>query len=229
MAIPAGFFLYKFLKTLPYPNYPLAHHLSGNVGGNPFLREPAIVLDFFVLTNTANALLAKTLMKISFGKIISSMKTFKLTYITLLAATLLLSCKKEDDTKDDTGNSGCAGSVSFCMEYGNSAKSGNATLSEPPGGRYRIYWENTSGASFEQVELDIYGSSPGTYVVDTSESSGSAFFQYYSNATGSNNGLSGSLNLTQFDPDGAGLSGSFEVITEDGTKVTKGNFINVKK
>lgn len=157
------------------------------------------------------------------------MKSTKvLGFATAFFLILFGSCEKSEETTEST-NTACSGGVNFCMMYGNTNKSGNAVLSEPPGSRYRVYWENTSGGQFEQVELDLYTSATGTLQIDTSASASTAFFQYFSSANGVNNGVSGTVNLTQFDPNGAGLSGTFTVTTLDGTMVTNGNFTNVSK
>ena len=149
------------------------------------------------------------------------------TVMALLFVGVLMSCEKKEDTPESSGTA--CNDAAFCMDYGTVNKSGNATLSEPPGGRYRIYWENTSGSTFEQVELDIYASATGSYSVDTNATADKAVFQYFSNTSGTNNGVSGTVNVTQFDPNGNGLSGDFMVTTQNGTKVTNGHFVNVKK
>ena len=153
------------------------------------------------------------------------MRTSKLLSFLLIA--LLMSCEKKEDSPES--NVGTCNGAAFCMDYGTSNKSGSATLSEPPGGRYRIYWENNSATGFEQVELDIYGTAKGNYTIDTTGASGTAVFQYFSATSGVNNGVSGTLVVTQFEPNGNGLTGTFTLTTENGTMVTNGNFINIKK
>ncbi len=148
----------------------------------------------------------------------------------LILFTILFSvtaCDKDDDTTDTSGGI-CPSSVAFCMEYGGLNKSGAAALSQPPGGRYRVYWENTVNGVFEQVELDIYGSANGDYSVDTTAASGTAVFEYFSSTDGANKGISGTVKVTTFDPTGTGISGSFTLSTQNGTAVTNGHFVNVK-
>ncbi len=159
------------------------------------------------------------------------MKTIlRLSWVLALPLCFVLSfsaCDKDDDKDSNTGNSACAGGVAFCMEYGSTNKSGAATLSQPLGGRYRVYWEKTAGGSFEQVELDIYGSATGTYSIDTTGATGTAVFEYFSTTGGANKGVSGTLTVSQFDPNGNGLTGTFTVGTADGTLVKNGHFVNV--
>lgn len=116
----------------------------------------------------------------------------------------------------------CGDSINFCMDYGGVEKSGMASLLDLTS-RYRIYWTEGSGAAYEQVELDMYISDTGTYDIDTTHSSGTVAFQYFHATDGVNNGLSGTLIITTWDPTGDGVIGTFEVEMEDATEVSNGN------
>jgi len=162
------------------------------------------------------------------------MKKYSILIFGLAAALSFTACNKDDDGDDGNNNnsSACATGSNFCMKYGASQKNGNAELNEINATRFRVYWENATSNGFEQVEMDILGDATGSYSVDTTYANGTAAFEYFSN-DGTNvivqSGVSGTIDVTTFDPDGTGLSGTFTVTTEDGTNVTSGNFINVKK
>lgn len=119
----------------------------------------------------------------------------------------------------------CDEGVEFCMDYGGTNKSGDAEVFEYTSSHYRVYWTAGAGNDYEQVELDIYGSTDGSYDIDTTGAAGTASFQYFSTANGVQNGVSGTLEISEFDFGGNGLTGTFEATTEDGTEVTAGGFV----
>ncbi len=153
-----------------------------------------------------------------------------LTIIALMGSLFFMgSCKKkEEEKKEETSQTGCPDNANFCMKFGSEQISGNAELSEPPGGRVRVYWATTSG-TYRQVELDIYGSAAGTFDVDTTYATGTAVFEYFDAGGTVTQGVSGTVTVDEFDPDGSGLSGSFSLTTDNGTTVTNGHFSNVAK
>jgi len=97
--------------------------------------------------------------------------------------------------------------------------------------RYRILWEESIGADYKNVEIDLYGSlAEGTYTVSESASApGEAAFQYYLNVGGSADdysGVSGAINVTSVANNT--ISGNFTIdVTESfgGTShsITNGN------
>lgn len=121
----------------------------------------------------------------------------------------------------------CGSGVEFCMSFGGTTKSGDADLTDLTG-RYRIYWTTGAGNDYEQVELDIYGSTVGTYTIASSGANGTADFEYYHATNGVEEGASGTLEVTTWDPTGVGLTGTFTVTTDKGTEVTSGNFYEAK-
>jgi hypothetical protein len=177
------------------------------------------------------------------------MKKIILIVITIFTVTSFTSCKKEGCTdsnatnynskakKDDgsctypsvqkapDNNSPCGGSTKFCMNYGGTTKSGDASLSQPPGGRYRVYWSTTSG-TYEQLELDIYGSSAGIYAIDTAGTPGKAVAEYFHATNGAVKAAYGQVEVTSFDITN-GLEGNFTFTMMDSTKITSGNFYKV--
>ena len=168
--------------------------------------------------------------------------TLLLSAILVLFAITFDACKKEGCTdptaknydekadKDDdsceyeepTATAPCDAGIEFCMSYGGTNKSGDADFTEINSTRYRVYWTTGSGNAYEQVEFDIYGTATGTYSIDTTYSAGTAAFQFFSTADGVNNGVSGTLEITEFDFGSNGVTGTFTVTTEDGTEVTSG-------
>lgn len=155
-----------------------------------------------------------------------------------IAGLFLSSCNKGDDnpepvnttsTPTQTPNDPCNGYPGFCMDYGSTNKSGPAKLFVYNGSRTRVYWEQGSGSTFEQVELDIEGLTPGTYNVDGLAIPGSsANVQYYSNAGGVVNPAYGTVTVTALDTIN-GVTGTFTVTMQDSTKITNGKFTDIVK
>lgn len=152
----------------------------------------------------------------------------------LVLGTVVTSCKKEEEVPEPdptppTMNNPCNGDPGFCMDYGSVNKSGPAKLFVYNGNKVRVYWENGSGNSFEQVELDIQGLSAGTYNVDDLAIQGSsAFLQYYSAANGTVNPAYGTVTVATLDTIN-GVTGTFTVTMKDSTKVTNGKFTSIVK
>ncbi len=96
------------------------------------------------------------------------------------------------------------------------------------GSKVRVYWEIGENASFEQVELDIYGLAPGTYDVNDLATPGSAFLQYFSSADGTNNAAYGTVEVTALDTNGV-VTGTFDLTMKDSTKIIDGKFTNISK
>jgi len=122
----------------------------------------------------------------------------------------------------------CTGGAEFCMDIGGTAKSGDATVSDLGNGRWRVYWTTGTGNDYEQVELDIYGSDVGTYSIASSGAAGTAGLEYYHATDGVEEGASGTVEVTTWDPTGEGLTGTFTVTTDQGTEITDGNFYETK-
>jgi len=154
-------------------------------------------------------------------------------------ALSLSSCSKDDDKDDPTpvaknntggnSNSACTGGNGFCMDYGGTEKSGSARLIVlNSSNKIRVYWENGTGAAFEQVELDIYSLSPGTFPFNGLATPNTAFLQYFSTASGVNNVAYGNVVVSALDTTG-GVTGTFTATMNDSTKITDGKFTNIVK
>ena len=144
-------------------------------------------------------------------------------------AVSFIGCKDDDDDKEENApvtNTCTTGN--FCMVYDGAQKSGNATFKALANGRNRIYWEYGSTSSFEQVELDFYGSTLGDYTVDTTGAVGTANIEYYSASSGVAEVVTGKVTITAFDPSGSGVSGTFSGTTDNGKVISDGKFSNVK-
>ena len=161
--------------------------------------------------------------------------------IILIATALIVgisasSCSKDEDPPEPTTAAAptptldpCNGDPGFCMDYGTVNKSGPAQLFVYNGSRVRVFWDEGSGSTFEQVELDIEGLVPGTYNVDGLAIPGvSANVQYYSAANGVVNPAYGTVVVTALDTI-TGVTGTFTVTMQDSTKITNGKFTSIVK
>ena len=120
----------------------------------------------------------------------------------------------------------CAGEAEFCMDFGGTSKSGEATVTDYGNGQWRIYW--TTGTDYEQLELDVFGSDVGTYDISDSKAAGTSSFEYYHATDGVEEGASGSVVIDTWDPTGDGITGTFFVTTANGVEVTDGNVWEAK-
>ncbi len=151
----------------------------------------------------------------------------------LLAITTSISCKKKDSTTTTTtpATTACNGK-NFCMKLDGTLITHDATwkvLSD----RNCIYWEEGSGSTYKNIELDIYATTTGTYPIDANPSTGKAGFQYYINDNGTTKniqGQSGTIEITSMANDK--ITGKFTITATDNGityQVTEGNFVNVPK
>ena len=144
-------------------------------------------------------------------------------------------CNKSDDdnTNNNNNNSSvCATGSNFCMKVDGNTISKNATW-KVLSNRNRILWEEGSGNSYVNVELDIYGTTTGAYTISASPgAASSAGFQYFmGSAAGNKNitGQSGTVNVTSID--GTTITGNFTVVGKDAAgnnyQITDGHFVSV--
>jgi hypothetical protein len=158
----------------------------------------------------------------------------KLIYLlsgVLFAIATLSSCTKKD--KDDNTNNNnttttaCNGKT-LCFKMDGVEESHDAKW-KVLADRYRIYWEEGSGTSYKNIELDIYTTATGSYPVDANPSAGKAAFQYY--MAGKNiEGTAGTVEITSIATDK--ITGKFTITAYEGTnkhEITEGNFVNVPK
>ncbi len=155
--------------------------------------------------------------------------------LVLVIGIGITSCSKEDNTPAPTATTPtptptptvldpCNGDDGFCMDYGSVTKSGSAKLFVINGNRVRVYWEKGSSTTFEQVELDIYSLTPGTYNINGTDAS----LEYYSATGGAVSAAYGSITVSALDTI-AGVSGTFTATMLDSTVITSGVFKNIKK
>lgn len=143
-------------------------------------------------------------------------------FISMIAIITLSACKDDKDDDKTTSSTACANGASFCMQYGSSTKSGSAVYKDLTGvtpNRHRIYF--TQGSV--QVEMDLYTNGEATLNIG----SGVAEFEYFDGQNAAS-ATAGTVIVSKFDPSGVGISGTFEVTMDDGTKVTNGHFVNIK-
>ncbi|NVK50892.1 MAG: hypothetical protein HWE09_14065 [Cyclobacteriaceae bacterium] len=139
------------------------------------------------------------------------MKKIQILLFALMVSVVLGACSDEDDQNPIT--EGCApGKV--CFKLNGTDIAVDAVWFDINGQRIRVYYENGSGTSYENIEIDFYGSGPGDYsFVDQNWSSGDASFQYFkASGTGGASGSSGTLKITEV---GSTLSGTFSVTGTD--------------
>lgn len=162
---------------------------------------------------------------------------FKLGLILSISLGMsFIACSDDDDddvkpsTTNNSTSNACNGGDGFCMSYGGVEKSGSARLTvQSNNNKIRVYWENGSGSSFEQVELDVYSLDTGTFQVnDLAIANSSAFVQYFSTAGGVVNPAYGTVSVNTLDTIN-GVTGTFSVTMKDSTKVTNGKFTNIVK
>ena len=157
--------------------------------------------------------------------------TSALTSIIVLGIFLMVACKKSSDPAPATPAATACNGMNLCFKLDGTSESHNGTwkvLSD----RYRIYWEESAGTNYNNIEMDIYGTSTGKYTIVASPSAGQAGFQYYKK-TGSSEkniqGQSGTVEITKID--GTKITGVFTITAKDGSgttyQITEGNFVAV--
>jgi hypothetical protein len=154
------------------------------------------------------------------------MKKITLMLLAISAGILsMTSCNNDDD------DAACGDNVNFCVTIGSEEISGNAsyiiiTTGTP---RHRVLWEEGSGATYKNIELDIYTSAltTGTYNFSATPTTGQAALQYFVNGQ-SFVGGTGSVTISSVS--GSEVSGTFSgsvTFNSDTRTVSDGNFVNV--
>ncbi|MBS1773628.1 MAG: hypothetical protein JST82_12280 [Bacteroidetes bacterium] len=159
--------------------------------------------------------------------------TSLLTSILVVAVFSMVACKKSNTTTSTTPTTpttACNG-MNLCFSLDGTSESHNASWKVLTD-RYRIYWEESSGTNYNNIEMDIYATAVGKYTVVANPKSGQAGFQYYKKAGSVEKniqGESGTVEITKID--GTKITGTFTVTAKDaaGTayQVTDGNFVAV--
>ena len=158
--------------------------------------------------------------------------------LVFIALAFAVSCKK-DATNPSTNNNNnntttaCNGK-SLCFKMDGTDVSKDAKLKEINVNnvvRNRVYWEDAATGS--NIEIDVYGTAPGSYAISANPTTGGAGFQYLlKDNSGAKNiqGSSGTIEVTAL-ANGT-MTGKFTVTASDGSatyQITDGNFVNVAK
>lgn len=151
----------------------------------------------------------------------------------LLTPVLLVSCEKSGGG----GTGVCGSSVNVCFDLDGNTVSMQAEWFQVNPTRFRIYWEETSGSNYKNLEVDLYNNiSVRSYTITSSPSSdGEASFQYYLNVGGVQSnyqGTSGSVSVTAFSSDQ--ITGNFslmvnEAVSGNNFSITNGHIDAVPK
>ena len=153
----------------------------------------------------------------------------RILHLTLLLGFILLAACKKDKNNNNNTTAACNG-MNLCFKMNGTEESHNATWKLLTN-RYRILWEEGSGNNYKNIEMDMWGSTTGTYAINATPSTGQAGFQYYINDNGAVKniqGQSGTVEITAIN--GTQITGKFTVTASDGTttyEITDGNFIAV--
>lgn len=161
--------------------------------------------------------------------------TSLITAIAVIITFSIVACKKKSTTTTPTNNTtttACNGK-NLCFKLDGTEQSHNGTW-KVLSNRYRVYWEETSGSNYKNIELDIYGTTTGKYTVAANPTTGQAGFQYYiKDGSGEKNiqGQSGTVELTGIGSND--ITGKFAISAKDASgksyEITEGNFIAVPK
>lgn len=157
-----------------------------------------------------------------------------ITAIAVIAIFTTVACKKDKNTTtpSNTTSTACNG-MNLCFKMDGTSESHNATWKVLTG-RYRVYWEETSGSNYKNIELDIYGTTTGSYTISSNPTAGQAGFQYYikdGSTTKNIQGQSGTVELTNIGTND--ITGKFTITAKDDAgktyEITEGNFVAVPK
>lgn len=167
------------------------------------------------------------------------MYTRLITAVTVLGLFMAVACKKDDpDPVAPANNTACNG-MKLCFKQDGTEESYDnvdwrqiAANSNSPA-RYRILWEDGSGTTYQNIEMDIYASAEGTYTVNANNPhvANDAAFQRFDASSGKEIiGQSGTVTITSIDNANNTITGTFTVTASDGTityEYTDGNFVGV--
>ncbi len=158
-----------------------------------------------------------------------------ITTIIVAGIFTIVACKKDNKTNpanNTTTTTACNG-MNLCFNMDGTSESHNATWKVLTN-RYRVYWEETSGSNYKNIELDIYGTATGSYTISSNPSAGQAGFQYYikdGSTTKNIQGQSGTVELTNIGTND--ITGKFTITAKDDAgktyEVKEGNFVAVPK
>ncbi len=156
----------------------------------------------------------------------------RVSIFLLLVVALSLSCNKNDPNISDID----CDSESLCFKVGDVPVTQPASWRTISANRIRIYWQTLDGNNYKNVEIDVWGTTTGTYSIKPrSSSSPSATFQYFvtdGSSTKNWQGESGTITISSTDNDK--LAGSFKVSVKDTASgetkdITNGTFSDLPK
>lgn len=167
-------------------------------------------------------------------------QTFYLLLTTVLLSTFTFTACKKDETPDPTPTTptACNGK-NLCFKIDGTEENYDAQWTDIPAvgsnpARYRILWEEGSGNTYKNIEMDIYGNAVGTYTVTSTNphAANDGGFQYFTASDNKNiQGQSGTIEITSINNNT--LTGKFTITATDGNgttyQITEGNFVNVPK
>ena len=138
----------------------------------------------------------------------------KILFVGLALA--VWACSKEEATPD------CASEANLCVTVGSERISGAAVWYRIPNqNRFRVLWEEGTGNSYRNIEIDVYTSDTvlvtGTYATNDTRLRGTAALQYFA----ANQAWNGDGTLTISSVAGNQLNGTFSgTLTKAGSAET---------
>ena len=155
-------------------------------------------------------------------------KNILITTVLMMSISLFACTKKSSTTTPVTPTNTACNGMNLCFDLDGVNESHDAKMLLL-NGRQRVYWEEGTGNTYKNIELDVYGSTTGTYNISPNPQTGDAAFQYYiTNGNKNIQGQSGTVEVTAID--GTMMSGKFTITASDnGTtyQIANGNFVNV--
>ena len=134
----------------------------------------------------------------------------------MLFAVCFTACNKEETTPD------CEATAQLCVQLGNERISGAAVWYRIPNqNRFRILWEEGTGNTYRNIEIDLYTSDSvlvtGTYATNDTRLRGTSAVQYFA----ANQAWYGNGTLIISSVEGNKVSGTFSgTFTKDGSAET---------
>lgn len=142
------------------------------------------------------------------------MKTKIFAFMLFVAG--FIACNKEEATPE------CEATAQFCVQLGSDRISGTAVWYRIPNqNRFRILWEEGTGSTYRNIEIDLYTSDSvlvtGTFATNDSRLRGTSAVQYFA----ANQAWYGAGTLNISSVEGNKVSGTFSgIFTKDGSTET---------
>lgn len=161
----------------------------------------------------------------------------KIGVAVLLLIISAVACKKDvvtsptNNSNNNTSTGSCSGDK-LCFKLDGTLQSYNSDVTwKVTTNGNRVYWENGSQTAYENIEIDVKGTSTGVYDV----SKGDAGFQLFKvNGNINIQATSGTIEVTQIDNNNNTISGKFTITATDQNnntthQITDGYFQDVPK